>query len=175
MPTANLKPCPFCGGKPVLLALREVSDGFDRGFTITCDPCDLTIGGAEYESDVFEQWNTRVPDSVLMTNVTNAATAISDLEEFAGLNVQHSKRNAVAFAFAAAALGYKPEDEDEREETTLDEVVARIRDGKFYEDYDWACGPALRVLQEILDIQQGLFPTDGGRETDPAVKPVAPK
>lgn len=35
---------------------------------------------------------------------------------------------------------------DECEETTLDEVIRRIRDGTFYDDYDWASGPALRAL-----------------------------
>lgn len=39
----------------------------------------------------------------------------------------------------------------EREETTLYEVVERIRDGTFYDDYDWASGPALRALDAALD------------------------
>jgi len=36
---------------------------------------------------------------------------------------------------------------DEREEATLVEVIHRIREGTFYEDYDWASGPALRALE----------------------------
>lgn len=37
-----------------------------------------------------------------------------------------------------------------RAETTLLEVVQRIKDGTFYEDYDWASGPALRALDNAL-------------------------
>jgi hypothetical protein len=38
----------------------------------------------------------------------------------------------------------------EREETTFEEVAHRIREGTFYEDYDWASGPALRAIDAIL-------------------------
>lgn len=41
---------------------------------------------------------------------------------------------------------------DVREETTLEEVVRRITDGTFYDDYDWASGPALRALTAQLEI-----------------------
>lgn len=34
--------------------------------------------------------------------------------------------------------------------TTLHEIVHRIREGTFYQDYDWASGPALRVLDAVL-------------------------
>lgn len=47
----------------------------------------------------------------------------------------------------------------EREETTFDEVVHRIREGTYYEDYDWCTGPALRALDRT--VQQ----LDGYRET----------
>lgn len=38
----------------------------------------------------------------------------------------------------------------EREETTPEEVVHRIKEGVFYEDYDWAAGPALRALDALI-------------------------
>lgn len=39
--------------------------------------------------------------------------------------------------------------EEEREDTTLEEVIHRIREGTFYDDYDWASGPALRALDQV--------------------------
>ena len=39
----------------------------------------------------------------------------------------------------------------EREETTLEEVIYRIREGTFYDDYDWASGPALRRLDIVAE------------------------
>jgi len=48
----------------------------------------------------------------------------------------------------------------DRNETTFHEVVERIREGTFYDDYDWASGPALRALARALlvigDNQQTL-------------------
>lgn len=43
------------------------------------------------------------------------------------------------------------------EETSLKEVVAKIRDGTFYEDYDWASGPGLRALDAALTRRLNLI------------------
>lgn len=49
----------------------------------------------------------------------------------------------------------------EREETTFEEVVRRIEEGTFYEDHDWASGPALRALRLIAQARLAVpAPTD---------------
>jgi hypothetical protein len=45
----------------------------------------------------------------------------------------------------------------DRGETTFDEVAHRIREGTFYEDYDWASGPALRALDRTAAAQADLL------------------
>lgn len=41
-------------------------------------------------------------------------------------------------------------------QTDFEEVVRRIKDGTFYEDYDWASGPALRALDGQLAYSRKL-------------------
>lgn len=44
----------------------------------------------------------------------------------------------------------------EREETTIGEVINRIADGVFYNDYDWASGPAMRALERMEKENESL-------------------
>lgn len=39
----------------------------------------------------------------------------------------------------------------QREETDIGEVYRRALEGTFYDDYDWAAGPALRVLRALAE------------------------
>lgn len=54
----ELKPCPFCGGKPALCCTRDESDNFDRDYFVTCDNCSIAIH-EEYSSEAIAAWNTR--------------------------------------------------------------------------------------------------------------------
>jgi hypothetical protein len=42
------------------------------------------------------------------------------------------------------------------EETTIQEVERRIIDGSFYDDYDWASGPALRAIRRCVEALEGI-------------------
>lgn len=41
--------------------------------------------------------------------------------------------------------------EADQESTTIQEVYDRCLAGTFYDDYDWAAGPALHVLKEAAE------------------------
>lgn len=64
---AELKPCPFCGGKAYIECwemvpfekqyIQEENDGFYYG--ITCMNCDASTGGKLSEEKAIDAWNRR--------------------------------------------------------------------------------------------------------------------
>lgn len=50
----KLKPCPFCGGKAVILA------GFEEHIWIFCEECKAEISAHTTEAEAIEAWNKRV-------------------------------------------------------------------------------------------------------------------
>jgi hypothetical protein len=77
--------------------------------------------------------------------VTVAPQRMSDAEllAFAGMND----------ADRAIEVAVEPVEPD----PPLADVVERIRAGTFYEDYDWAAGPGLRVLGRAQAALQGVM------------------
>lgn len=55
---SDLKPCPFCSKQPTFTADRDMTDGYDHSFTISCFECGFNICN-EYESEATEHWNRR--------------------------------------------------------------------------------------------------------------------
>jgi Lar family restriction alleviation protein len=55
--TSELKPCPFCGKPPVMIASTE-DDSFVRCYEIRCDQCGIEVS-EEYKGETIERWNTR--------------------------------------------------------------------------------------------------------------------
>jgi Lar family restriction alleviation protein len=57
--TAELKPCPFCGGAPTLI---DRPDGpLLVGAFVTCDACDIGTPILSTAALAIEAWNTRAP------------------------------------------------------------------------------------------------------------------
>lgn len=64
----ELKPCPFCGGDPIMRrTVQEYpadADGpagdYDAWFTFHCDDCGVEMGG-EYRAEAIAAWNRRAP------------------------------------------------------------------------------------------------------------------
>lgn len=61
--------CPFCGGKPTLIAFTE-RDGFVRSYAVHCDECAIEQE-AEYEDDAIAAWNRRAAPVERETNTYN--------------------------------------------------------------------------------------------------------
>jgi len=60
----------------------------------------------------------------------------------------------------------------DREETTIYEVLYRIREGTFYDDYDWASGPALRAMDRIEGMKSVLLDIVNGSHVGKSGAPV---
>lgn len=54
----ELKPCPFCGGEPILRKERAEHNLFDY-FTIRCFVCSAEGVGSIYKIEAVTKWNTR--------------------------------------------------------------------------------------------------------------------
>ena len=58
-PNDYLKPCPFCGGK-ALLILQCYEDENDKWFRVECENgCVMQCNSAQSETEVIEAWNRR--------------------------------------------------------------------------------------------------------------------
>ena len=53
----KLKPCPFCGGKPVIYKSM-----LNRMVWVVCSECDATSLSSFNEETVIEAWNRRAKD-----------------------------------------------------------------------------------------------------------------
>ena len=59
----GLKTCPFCGGKNLIIMVRENIHLSDEsvGHQVFCHTCGGATGIGELD-DVIDRWNTRIPD-----------------------------------------------------------------------------------------------------------------
>lgn len=55
---AELKPCPFCGGKAEIY--DGITFGFQRQYEPRCVKCECAIGLYDTEEQAAEAWNRRV-------------------------------------------------------------------------------------------------------------------
>lgn len=58
---AELKPCPFCGGKPFVSA-RLPYFGETLTVAVVCEDCNAASKHKVNEKDAIEAWNRRVED-----------------------------------------------------------------------------------------------------------------
>lgn len=61
----ELKPCPFCGGKPVTDFERDTAHGLIGdiiSWSIYCTECYAELFSNESSEDVVEKWNRRVSE-----------------------------------------------------------------------------------------------------------------
>ena len=57
----ELKPCPFCGGKPFVSA-RLPYFGEELTVAVVCEDCNASSKHKVKEEDAIEAWNRRVED-----------------------------------------------------------------------------------------------------------------
>lgn len=72
MTTEKLKPCPFCGGKPLVMSC----DGLSREtnlmrrkmprFLIRCQKCNVRTKAYATIKELFNAWNRRIKDGSLL-------------------------------------------------------------------------------------------------------------
>lgn len=56
----ELKTCPFCGGKAILIVERY-DDEFDKWYRAECENrCVIQYNSSESESEAIKTWNKRV-------------------------------------------------------------------------------------------------------------------
>lgn len=64
--TEELKPCPFCGGKPIEDWEREDREGDEIGPIISwsyyCTKCYAEVFSCQSREDAQEKWNRRVKE-----------------------------------------------------------------------------------------------------------------
>ena len=57
---AELKPCPFCGGKNITVFMK----GLDRlKYAAVCEDCDARAGRKPTKKEALEEWNRRCKDA----------------------------------------------------------------------------------------------------------------
>lgn len=61
MTTPNLKPCPFCNGKPKM-RFSNNGIGITRVFYLKCDDCVSTGPTADDKAWAIIKWNTRAKE-----------------------------------------------------------------------------------------------------------------
>jgi Lar family restriction alleviation protein len=108
--TEALKPCPFCGKEPVFTADRDVTDGYDHSFTISCFECGFSISD-EYQSGAAESWNRRSsPEGVTAAQYERAADRLTvALEgELDGLCVEMDKARIIMDFVLTETFGRAP-------------------------------------------------------------------
>lgn len=54
----GMKPCPFCGGDPCIVGLKE--EGSRTMFIVECQKCNCQIAPFFSESRAAKEWNQRV-------------------------------------------------------------------------------------------------------------------
>lgn len=61
----ELKPCPFCGGKPELEVSEVDLNGsaYKDSFQYSCDSCGVYKGEHEEIDEAIKSWNTRAPQN----------------------------------------------------------------------------------------------------------------
>jgi Lar family restriction alleviation protein len=61
MPSPELKPCPFCGGKAVCID-RTIPDKTKPRFSILCESCRAATCWIDTEENAIAAWNRRVKE-----------------------------------------------------------------------------------------------------------------
>ena len=57
----DLKNCPFCGGKPVVVECNADLEGENfKGFAISCELCGITTPASDNEEEIKKNWNRRI-------------------------------------------------------------------------------------------------------------------
>ncbi|WP_176473474.1 3'-5' exonuclease [Sphingopyxis sp. GW247-27LB] len=117
---------------------------------------DVSILEAAYHAvDLPAPWHYRAPRDTRTIFEAAGMDPRKCLEDFAtgtfhnALDDAITQAKAVCAAYRRLGLSQNPS-----EYTSLHEVVRRIREGTFYEDYDWASGPALQTLDVALTFDQ---------------------
>lgn len=60
----ELKPCPFCGGKDVILSRGQIVGTRDNGMrSVWCRDCDVRSAYVQKE-EAISRWNTRAKEDV---------------------------------------------------------------------------------------------------------------
>lgn len=79
--TDELKPCPFCGGKPIGPRF-ECEQGRYDCYSIGCDNCDFTVEGPldayDGKASTIKHWNTRASQLPAEDAVERVARALFD-------------------------------------------------------------------------------------------------
>lgn len=55
----ELKPCPFCGGKNIIVGGNECAFDGSMGYIVECVECEASTGWCKTEFDATEAWNCR--------------------------------------------------------------------------------------------------------------------
>ena len=59
---AELKPCPFCGGRAVLNGGEKISEGGGDYWWVQCHECFASTHGNADRETAIEAWNRRASD-----------------------------------------------------------------------------------------------------------------
>lgn len=79
---ADLKRCPCCDGKPLLI---DVINFEARQFRAECDNCHLQLDGGEKQA-VVEAWNRRVHAAESISSTTDTFATVAKVDELHKLN-----------------------------------------------------------------------------------------
>lgn len=59
IPYNEMKPCPFCGGEPVIVEEMWDMDGVPK-YLVRCKDCDSQNGEYDDEYEAIDAWNERI-------------------------------------------------------------------------------------------------------------------
>lgn len=73
-----LKPCPWCGNKPILVETVDRADGFTHETTVWCQHCGIQKSD-EYESGAIAGWNNRADETEMVEALKEADEHLEEM------------------------------------------------------------------------------------------------
>lgn len=74
----DMKPCPFCGGKPELGSYSRFGN-----WIVVCSKCEAETQIYETEQEAIEAWNTRQVEDELNKEIKRLREALESIKEMA--------------------------------------------------------------------------------------------